>query len=82
MSGWDSENSWAFGDLALEREPIRTTPETRERSSVWETLADQLGVSVLQLRLYRGTAAAWPPQERRHDVSFSVHAVLRIFADL
>ena len=72
-----SEECWALGDEALRREPVGRSGPRGGVNERLEALAEEFGVPMKTMRIYRGVAHAWPKKYRRKDLPFAVHAVFR-----
>lgn len=68
---------WDLGDRVLAEAPVGPPGLNTGVSEALKELAAREGVPVRSLMQYRGVAEDWPPETRRHDVAWSVHAVLR-----
>ncbi|MEW2135743.1 DUF6192 family protein [Streptomyces sp. NPDC005409] len=82
-----SRAMFVIGDRALEIEPMRPTggqPPGHRTPVVRESLlrlAEDIGLSYGMIVAARTTAARWPKDRRRRDVSFKVHRVLAAIED-
>jgi hypothetical protein len=65
-----STRNWFLGDAAVE-----IAPEA-EDSQLLVQYAEQVGVEVHKVRLYRSVAIAWPEEKRVEGTSWKVHQVL------
>ncbi len=72
-----SDECWALGDEALRREPVGRSGPRGGVGDRLQAMADEMGVPVKTLRIYRGVANAWPKGKRRKSVPFAAHHVLR-----
>lgn len=73
-----SESKWELGDLANQVLPVGAVNRWDE-TSAWDVLLDfaaEIGVEFHTLRSYRQVAAAWAPEERSPELSFTAHREL------
>jgi len=75
----EGEAKWELGDLAIKLADIGAPSQLTGAYEPLRAFADEIGIPFDTLRTYRETAGKWPPQQRRPDVSWTVHHQLRHF---
>jgi hypothetical protein len=78
----DANRNWFLGDAALEIAPMGRGHAANSSGARLAQYADEVGVGVDSLRVYRDVAAAWPVPIRLGTVAWSVHQVLMARQDL
>ncbi|SEG95104.1 hypothetical protein SAMN04489712_1662, partial [Thermomonospora echinospora] len=78
-----TSHQFAIGDMALEIEPIRRPRSGRDEGihASLRLFADEIGETFDTVLTWRWVADAWPADQRRADVSYSVHRVMASHPD-
>jgi hypothetical protein len=71
-----SARQWLLGDLAA-----RVTADSRYGQRMLRKYADEIGVPYNTLREYRAVSRAWPQNDRRLSLSWSVHQAFAALDD-
>ena len=71
--------TWELGDLAIKVAPIGTPSKRSGAYEVLREFAHQIGIDFETLRGCLETAHSWQPEQRRPNVSWSVHHLLLYF---
>ncbi|MGW0708943.1 DUF6192 family protein [Streptomyces sp. NPDC002643] len=74
------EQKFELGDLLLAMTE-RVPSGHGERHMITALFAEEIGIPIQRLERYRRVAAAWPPDKRHPEVSWTVHEILAPYPD-